>query len=54
MLKNIKITEMVEYAGHSLKANGSVDFNLKAPYSELVKTINVMQMLNNDIKIFQN
>ena len=51
MLKNIKITEMVEYAGHSLKANGSVDFNLKAPYSELVKTINVMQMLNNDIKI---
>lgn len=51
MLKNIKITEMVEYAGHSLKANGSVDFNLKAPYSELVKTINVMQMLNNDIEI---
>ncbi len=48
---NLKVKQIVQYGGHSLKANGSVDFTLKAAYSELVNTIQTMQMLNNDITI---
>ena len=45
------IKEVVRYDGHNVSANGSVNFNLKAGYSELVNTINVLQMLNNDVNI---
>lgn len=48
---NIKVKEVVKYGGHSLSANGSVNFTLKAMYSELSNTIRAMQMLNNDISI---
>ena len=48
---NLKVKQVVQYGRHSLKANGSVDFTLKAAYSELVNTIQTMQMLNNDITI---
>ena len=48
---NIKVKEVVSYSGHSLSANGSVNFNLKASYSELPNTIKLMQMLNNDVTI---
>lgn len=48
---NIKVKEVVSYSGHSLSANGSVNFNLKARYSELPNTIKLMQMLNNDVTI---
>ena len=47
----IKVKEVVKYAGHSLSANGSVNFTLKASYSELTNTIQLMQMLNNDVVI---
>lgn len=47
----IKVKEVVKYKGHSLSANGSVNFNLKASYSELTNTIKLMQMLNNDVII---
>ena len=47
----VKVKEVVKYAGHSLSANGSVNFNLKASYSELTNTIQMMQMLNNDVTI---
>ena len=47
----IKVKEVVKYHGHSLSANGSVNFNLKASYSELPNTIQMMQMLNNDVTI---
>ena len=50
-MKNIKVKQVVVYGGHSLKANGAVDFTLKAAYSELVNTIQLMQMLNNDVDI---
>lgn len=50
-MKNIKVKQVVVYGGHSLKANGAVDFTLKAAYSELVNTIQMMQMLNNDVDI---
>lgn len=48
---NVKVKEVVKYDGHSLSANGSVNFTLKASYSELVNTIQLMQMLNNDVTI---
>ena len=48
---NIKVKEVVKYGGHSLSANGSVNFTLKASYSELTNTIKIMQMLNNDVSI---
>ena len=47
----VKVKEVVKYAGHSLSANGSVNFTLKASYSELTNTIKMMQMLNNDVNI---
>ena len=47
----IKVKEVVKYGGHSLSANGSVNFTLKASYSELTNTIQMMQMLNNDVTI---
>lgn len=48
---NIKVKEVVKYGGHSLSANGSVNFTLKAAYSELSNSIMTMQMLNNDVNI---
>ena len=48
---NVKVKEVVTYGGHSLKANGAVDFTLKAGYSELPNSIKLMQMLNNDVTI---
>ena len=50
-MKKIKVKEVVKYKGHSLSANGSVNFNLVAAYSELVHTISLMQLLNNDVMI---
>lgn len=47
----IKVREVVKYGGHSLSANGSVNFTLKASYSELTNSIQAMQMLNNDVTI---
>ena len=47
----VKVKEVVKYGGHSLSANGSVNFTLKASYSELTNTIKMMQMLNNDVII---
>lgn len=51
MMKLIKVKEVVEYAGHSLSANGSVNFTVKASYSELSNSILLMQMLNNEITL---
>ncbi len=48
---NIKVKQVVKYGGHSLSANGSVNFTLKASYSELPNSIQLMQMLNNDVNI---
>lgn len=48
---NIKVKEVVKYGGHSLSANGSVNFTLKAAYSEITNSIKLLQMLNNDVNI---
>lgn len=51
MSQIVKVKEVVTYGGHSISANGSVNFTLKAEYSELTNTIQAMQLLNNDIII---
>lgn len=48
---NIKVKQIVKYDGHSLYANGSVNFNLKSGYDELSNSVKLMQMLNNDVRI---
>lgn len=50
-MQKVKIREVVAYNGHNVKANGIVTLNLKAMYSELVNTMKVLQLLNNDVKI---
>jgi hypothetical protein len=47
----IKIKQVVEYSGHNISANGSVNLTLKAMYSDLPETIKLMQLLNEDIRI---
>lgn len=51
MKKQVKISQEVEYAGHSLSANGSVNLSLKAGYAQLVPTLQLTQMLNNDVVV---
>lgn len=47
----IKVKEAVTYGGHSISANGAVNLTLKAGYSELTSTIQLLQLLNNDVYI---
>lgn len=51
MSQLVKVREVVTYGGHSISANGSVNLTLKANYSELTNTVQVMQLLNNDVFI---
>lgn len=51
MSKKLKVMQVVTYGGHSLSSNGSVSLTLKAGYSELTKTIQVIQMLNEDVAV---
>lgn len=50
-MKKITIKEFTKYNGHNVKSNTTVSLNFKAMYSELTKTIQVLQLLNNDVKI---
>ena len=47
----VKIKEVVKYDGHSVRANGSVDLGFKAMYSEITNSMQVLQLLNNDVDI---
>lgn len=47
----VTVKSVATYKGHSLKENGNVDLTLKFRYDELVKTIQLTQMLNNDVKV---
>lgn len=42
---------VMQYCGHSLGQNSNVNLTLKADYSELTKTVMLMQMLNNDVTV---
>lgn len=47
----VKVRQVVKYGGHSLAASGSVNLTLKADYSELTGTMQLYQMLNNDVTV---
>lgn len=47
----IKVRQVVRYDGHNVMANGSINLGFKANYSELTKTIELQQLLNNDVEI---
>lgn len=47
----VKIKEVVNYKGHSVKPNGNVDLKFSAMYSELTNSMQVLQLLNNDVNI---
>lgn len=47
----IKINTIASYKGHSVKANGTIDITFSCMYSEITKSIEVLQLLNNDVKI---
>jgi hypothetical protein len=49
MNPNIKVKEIMSYGGHNIKANGNVNLGLNASYSELVNSVKLLQMLNNDV-----
>lgn len=47
----LKIKQVVKYGGHSIGANGSVTVTLTAAYSEIVRSIETLQMLNCDVTV---
>ena len=47
----LKVKSVVVNGGYNVSANGSVNIKFIAGYSELVNTIKLQQMLNNDVVI---
>lgn len=47
----LKVKSVVVNGGYNVSANGSVNIKFIAGYSELVNTIKLQQMLNNDVTI---
>ena len=50
-VKKVRIEQVVEYVRHTLRANGNLDITFKAQYSELTNSVQLIQMLNNDVFI---
>ena len=50
-MRNVKIRMVVQYGGHNCTATGSVNLTVKAMYDQLVNTIQLQQLLNNDVTI---
>lgn len=48
---NIKVKGMYAYKGHNVSANGSVNLTLCGKYSQLTNSVQMLQMLNNDVTI---
>lgn len=49
--KIVEIKEVVTYKSHNVKANGSVDLIFTAMYDQLTKSMELLQLLNNDVSI---
>ena len=47
----VTVKEVVNYKGHSIKSNGSVDLSFNAMYDQAIESMKALQMLNNDVKI---
>ena len=50
-MKKVKTKLEVQYNGHSIIKNGSVDLKFKSPYSELVNSLSLLQLINCNIEI---
>ncbi len=50
-MKKVKVKLEVQYDGHSVKKNTSVDLRFKAPYSELVNCLELLQLLNCNVEV---
>lgn len=48
----VEVKEFVSYNGHSLRANGNVNVSFKAKFSQLRYSIDLMNMLNEDITLY--
>lgn len=44
-MEKVKIKIDLQYDGHSVKKNGSIDLKFKIPYSELVTALEILQLL---------
>ena len=50
-MQKVEVKEVVNYKGHSVRANGSVDLSFAAMYDQIIKSMQCLQMLNNDVII---
>lgn len=53
MVKNevVTVKTFAYYNGHNVKPNGSINLTFKCEYSELSNSVQMLQMLNNDITV---
>ena len=51
MEQHVEVKLIGKYNGHSVKANQSVDLAVKAGYDQLANSVQLLQMLNNDVTI---
>ena len=51
MEHHVEVKLVGKYNGHSVKANQSVDLSIKAGYDQLTQSVQLLQMLNNDVTI---
>ena len=49
--KKIDIEQVVTSGGYSINANGIAMVTFKSKYGELVNTVNMLQLLNNDVDV---
>lgn len=50
-MRRIKVKGFCSYKGHSVLQNGSVNLTLKANYSEITNSVQLLQLLNNDVSV---
>ena len=50
-MRKIEVKAVASYKGHTIKENGNITLSLKLRYDELVNTIQMMQLLNNDVNL---
>lgn len=51
MSEHIEVEQVVTSGGYSISANGVAHVTFKSKYGELVNTVNMLQLLNNDIDV---
>lgn len=50
-MKKVEVRTVASYRGHSLQDNGTVRLNFKFKYDELSNSVQLIQMLNNDVTV---